>query len=201
MVDDDSDERESTVDVFVTEPEPETVDLVKIDGWQMTFRDYEAPETDRRVDRDFEDIPNGTIGTEIAGLVEAYGPIERDEAFKEVVRQWQFSRVGESMRRTLIGITNHLDCGRIVKADGFLWLTGLEEVPVRVKVGDDSRSVEEIPIQEFVKAGYVILESGIAMAGTLSFSRRLGNLAGNDVERRWNNGSRNPSSICLNSML
>lgn len=163
MVDEDSTTREPTVDVSVTEAEPETVDPVEIDGGQTIFRTYEEPEINRRPDKDFEDISNRMIGNELAALVEAHGPIERDRAFKEVVRQWQFSRVGKSMRRTLTGITNQLDGGRIVTVDGFLWPTGIEEVPVRVNNGDDSRSVEEIPIEELAKAGYIILENGIAM--------------------------------------
>jgi len=158
-----SDEPTNPVDVDIAESTPEPMSPAQLDGGLTHFETYAEPRLKMLGDPDFEDISKRKLGGEIVRIVNENGPIKEDEALKLVVQQWQFARVGKSMRRRLSGIVRQLEGNELVRDDDFLWPTGMDSIPVRINDGDASRSADGIPRSEFAKAAYTILEQGIAM--------------------------------------
>jgi hypothetical protein len=112
-----------------------------------------------------------------SGTTSPQSVVRLDEPYSQVARSWQYSRVGKRIRRTFDRASDRLDGQQIVVNDGFLWPSDLEEVPARLNTDTDSRSVDEIPIEELAKCAYTILEHSIPMSREdliLETARRFG---------------------------
>lgn len=157
-----ADERTATVGVDETEPEVAD-ESATADGGVGTFQEYAEPEPRTKRSRDFDDLSNSRVRSDLVDIVEKHGPIEKDVAYTLLVRQYDISRVGKKIRRSLDGMLPHLDGRKLVRRDGFLWPSSVDEIPVRVNGESGDRSADEVPPEEFAKAAYVILENGLEM--------------------------------------
>jgi very-short-patch-repair endonuclease len=169
-------EVDESADVSVPEAEAEPTDPVQ-DGGAVLFDEYTEPTVRTGRDREIDSIPKAKIRRKLTDVTENYGPLATDEAYSRVARSWQYSRVGKRIRRTFDRASDRLDGQQVVVNDGFLWPSDLEEVPARLNTDTDSRSVDEIPIEELAKCAYTILEHSIPMSREdliLETARRFG---------------------------
>ncbi len=148
--------------------EPVTVDPIPkgqrggIDEYVSTWQE---PKVRRLGDRSFDDIDNGRLAGQLKTLIENYGPIERDIAFKLTISVWKITRLGKNIRSTMGDIAVWLhNRDHLVQSDGFFWPGERpDSIPVRVNDGDASRTVDEIPLEELARSAEVLLEAGNEM--------------------------------------
>lgn len=143
----------------------ETVNISKIEGMHQSIIDYEEPPKEPQRDRDPEDIKSTRLRNRLKAVVNNWGPIRKEEAYKTVVRYWDIARVGKRLRRKLDREAKTLRRKNKIVADDAYWPaeSKLDTIPVRKNSEDDSRSIQEIPILEICKASYIVLSNGFKM--------------------------------------
>jgi hypothetical protein len=97
-------------------------------------------------------------------VVQSYGPIDRDQAFRVVASAWGLSTLGSKIRAILDGALRSIPKDRRAReADGALFPPGQDPAAYRdFRVPDPSddrtkRRIEHIPIQEIANAADYVL--------------------------------------------
>ena len=180
---------ESSVDIEVESVDAETTENPKHDGGHPDFVPYQAPTTDARPVESFDDLIDYRIRSNLTELVDEYGPIEEEQAYRVLLDGWGIDRLGKRIRRSLESTTRELHGQQLHDHDGFLWPESPDEsITVRVANGGGNRNIEEIPIEEIAKAAYVILDNGLEISRedlVLETARQLGySRIGSNIESR-----------------
>jgi hypothetical protein len=125
---------------------------------------YEEPEGKTRQDKDLKDISNSRIGQELSTMGRKYGPIQKEQAYLWVMRQWQFSRVGSRIERKLDQRLTSLErSGSVHEHKEFIWPSE-DNYSLKVRLNsDEERDIDEIAIEELAKACAIILENGFSI--------------------------------------
>lgn len=165
LVEDGTDGEDLVTAIDVTEREVEEVDHEEVAGLTEEFGSYHEPYPDRTVNVDFHDVRRSRLDKALQNAVSQAGPIEEEQAFQFVLDRFGVSRLGKKIRSKLESRTRRLDRrGDIVLHDGFLWPPRMDlDFVVRKHDQGDSRSIEEIPLDEIAKAAYLLLENGVRM--------------------------------------
>lgn len=130
---------------------------------------YRAPEVRPLGSSDdfYDEASTRRVAQTLAQVVQSYGPIERDQAFRIVAGAWGLSGLGSRIRRIIDRALFALPRDRRpVVADGALFAPGQDPAAYRgfrVPDPDDERTkrrVEHIPVQELVNAcEYVVAQA------------------------------------------
>jgi hypothetical protein len=149
-------------DVYELDPEP--MDAEAFEPLQDHLEPYRAPEvTDYRYG-DYDDAAIDNRKEALRTVVEEWGPITTPDAHRQSVRAWDVDRVSASMREDMEKIAWDLKRdGDVVERDGFLWAADHDGIVVRPNTRDDKRPIDDIPLEELAKAGYLLLDNGGAM--------------------------------------
>jgi very-short-patch-repair endonuclease len=154
--------------VSVYEPEPVEVDVIpghRRGGIKQYTTDWVEPTVPSSRDRSLDDVPKRRIQKELIRAVDEYGPEKRDRIYRTVISQWHLSRLGKKIKRILNGNLGALaQQGHLISHNGFLCPGEKpESIAVRTNSSTANRSVEDIPLEELARAGYLVLEAGMHM--------------------------------------
>ena len=131
-------------------------------GTSDQIKNYEKPHIDYRRAVDASNINKDRLKDVLARLVKQYGPIEKENAYSEVLSAHGISRIGSRLRRKLNSAFGSLSRGEgFVERNEFLWppRDGLD-LKLRKNNNNDKRDIEEIAGMEIAKAALLILSSG-----------------------------------------
>lgn len=143
---------------------PEPMSSSELGGYQDEITDYEGPDTVSSHWGEFNEVNGRRVCNDLTKVVERYGPIEKEDAYRTVAAGWDVSRLGKNVRRRLERAYNHEQRnGNLLLKSGFLWPTGEDTIFIRTNTDDESRKIDRIPPQEIAKAAYIILDEGGSM--------------------------------------
>lgn len=116
-------------------------------------------------DRSFDEVSDSQIGGVLASVVEEYGPVVAEDAFRTTIGYWHISRLEKNIQRSMKSISRQLDRhNHLTQHSGFLWPDDRPtEIPIGVNSGSDSRSIDEIPLEELAYAAHLVLDAGQEM--------------------------------------
>lgn len=135
-------------------------------GIEDHISDWTDPRVAKGLDKSFEDVSLERAGGVLKELVNEFGPIERERAFRTTIGRWHITRLGKRIERRL----NRLEVemakqGHMVVHSGYFWPTNRpEKIPLRKNTNDTNRAIEEIPLEELAYAAHLILEAGTRMS-------------------------------------
>ncbi|WP_160046299.1 DUF4011 domain-containing protein [Natrialba sp. INN-245] len=133
-------------------------------GYQDEITDYEEPDTVSSHWGEFDEASRQHICNDLTTVVERYGPIEKENAYRVVVAGWDVSRLGKNIRSRLERYCRREQHRNNLRLkNGFLWPTGTDTVYVRTNTDHANRKIDQIPPQEIAKAAYIILDEGGSM--------------------------------------
>lgn len=135
-------------------------------GIEDHISDWVEPRVAKGFDKSFEDVPLERAGGVLKELINEFGPIERERAFRTTISRWHITRLGNRIERRLTRVENAMaKQGHIVVHSGFFWpATCPEEIPLRKNTNNTGREIEEIPLEELAYAAHLILEAGTRMS-------------------------------------
>ncbi|WP_317176015.1 DUF4011 domain-containing protein [Halomontanus rarus] len=143
---------------------PEPMSSSELGGYQDEITDYEEPDTVSSHWGEFEEASRQHVCNDLTKVVERYGPIEKESAYRTVVAGWDVSRLGKNIRSRLERICTHEQRnGNLRSKKEFLWSTGKDTIFVRTNTDRASRKIDQIPPEEIAKAAYIILDEGGSM--------------------------------------
>jgi very-short-patch-repair endonuclease len=150
------------------DPDPVEVDPIpesERSGLAEYVSAWEEPDAGRARDRDFDDIPKRKIGRVLERVVERFGPLSAEMAYRTTIRRWKISRLGKNIRKTLENRQRRLRRkGKLQAENGFLWPGDRPEtIPIRNHPNTETRDIEEIPLQELARAAHLLLTAGKGM--------------------------------------
>ncbi|OIB56173.1 type III restriction endonuclease subunit R [Natrialba sp. SSL1] len=183
------DQPTSSVDVEVESVDAKTTENPTHDGGHPDFVPYHEPTANPRAVDSFNDLSSYRVQSKLSEVVNEYGPIEKEQAYRILLDGWGISRLGKRIHRSLESTTRGLHGQQLYAHDGFLWPENpVEPITVRVANGGDRRDIEEVPIEEIAKAAYVILNNGLEISRedlVLETARQLGySRIGSNIESR-----------------
>lgn len=160
-----------TTDGGAAATEIETVEVDAIPegqrgGIEGHLSDWMEPRVAKGRDRSFDEVPIGRAAGVLKELVNEYGPIEREQAFRETISRWHITRLGSRIKKRLNRIERKMKRqDHVVVHDGFFWPAERpESIRIRRNTSNASRSIESIPLEELAYAGHLILEAGTRMS-------------------------------------
>jgi very-short-patch-repair endonuclease len=126
---------------------------------------WQTPSVGYGRDRSLDEVPDRTIAGALSSVVDSTGPVEDETAFRATIERWHISRLGKNIDATMRRIARSLQRnGGLQPNDGFLWPGDRpDEIPIRVNSGRDTRSIDEIPLEELAYAATLVLEAGQEM--------------------------------------
>lgn len=134
-----------------------------------TYKATNPIEVPRPSDDFYLPAADPVIRYQIEKIVKSEGPVALDLVARRIAAQWQFGRVGATIRDRIEQIARRTDATR-VEHDGrvFLWPAGADPAKYngfRVQ-GDltvDQRDIDEIPPEEIVAAAIDVLKSQVCL--------------------------------------
>jgi superfamily II DNA or RNA helicase/very-short-patch-repair endonuclease len=156
----------SKVDIEDQKTEVVAIPEQERDGIQRYLSDWEPITVRQQGEQSFDDVWESQIQGVLTSIVKRYGPVSKEQAFRAAISRWHISRLGKNIRESLNTTTRKLySQGKIEIQNEFLWPGDRPEtLPIRTNTNQADRSIEEIPLEELAKAGYLILKAGGRMA-------------------------------------
>lgn len=151
-----------------TEIEPVEVDAVP-KGERGGINDYVSDWAEPRVakgrDKSFDEVSIRRGAKVLEQIVDEFGPIEREQAFRTTISRWHITRLGKRIKKRLNRIERRMSREeQLIAHDGFLWPAERPDtIRIRQNTDNAERSIETIPLEELAYAGYLILEAGNRM--------------------------------------
>jgi len=134
-------------------------------GIEEHVSDWTEPRVAKGPDKSFEDVSIGRAGGVLKELVNEYGPLKRDEAFRTTISRWHITRLGKRIKKRLNRVERKMKRNdHLVASKEFFWPAERpESVLIRRNTDRANRSVESIPLEELAYAGHLLLEAGTRM--------------------------------------
>ncbi len=135
-------------------------------GIEDHLSDWAEPRVSRGRDRSLDDVDMALIASVLGNLVDEFGPVQQEEAFRETISKWQITRLGKRIKKRLNRTKRRMKRENLLTPhNGFLWPGERpSSIPIRQNTDTASRSVDEIPLEELAYAGHLILEAGNEMS-------------------------------------
>jgi len=141
------------------EPEP----LSDGSSWQVhpEIESYVAPEAPAKGDKEYNELNPSVIRNRMSAMVRKFGPIRKDTLYRHVISQWDITRLGKSIRKSLEGhLLTLQQSGKVTQRDSFVW-PPRDALAFPIRIHEDAeRDINEVPIEELAKATAVILAEG-----------------------------------------
>lgn len=145
----------------VEEIDPMPIAPSELGGYQSEIVDYEEPQKVATHWGEFDDASHRKIAQNLVELVEQYGPIEEELAYRTVIEGWDVSRLGKNIRRKMKKIASQMDSqGHIRWNQGFFWPADEGEILVRQNTQSQNRDIEQVPLEEIEKGAFILLDEG-----------------------------------------
>jgi very-short-patch-repair endonuclease len=159
-----------TTDGGVAATEIETVEVDAIPegqrgGIEDHLSDWQEPRVAKGRDKSFDEVSMGRAAGVLKELVNEFGPIDREQAFRTTISRWHITRLGSQIKKRLNRIERKMKReDHVISHDGFLWpVERPGSIPLRRNTDRASRSIESIPLEELAYAGHLLLEAGTRM--------------------------------------
>ena len=155
----------STDDPDVPSHEPEVMEVdSKVEHGEITEFEEPSLEWDERYDSDKQGMDQANRNS-ILDTVIQNGPIKYDTAMQTYLEVWGQSRAGQKVQRIFRNRLDELKRQHKVYEHGeFLWPPLDElEFDIRINTDSDTRTIDEIPLEEIAKAITVVLREGGAI--------------------------------------
>ncbi|QDX41193.1 DUF5797 family protein [Salarchaeum sp. JOR-1] len=155
----------STDDPDIPSHEPEVMEVdSKVEHDEITEFEEPSLEWDERYDSDKQGMDQANRNS-IQDTVVQNGPIKYDTAMQTYLDVWGQSRAGQKVQRIFRNRLDELERQDKVYEHGeFLWPPLDElEFDIRINTDSDTRTIDEIPLEEIAKAITVVLREGGAI--------------------------------------